>query len=136
MHNEQINKGDVSLKKSVMTRQSINGTVITSSIPAQKGKLLVSMALGIIKEGDAFDVHEALQSMGLKRIKDIPLSYNMWNKFEKQGISDDGKIVTRMEFSANKGLFFVTIIIGEVPKDEIGSVDLYSLLENIGYKAE
>lgn len=64
------------------------------------------------------------------------MSYNLWKRFEKQGIDEKGKIVTRMDFAASKGLYFVTIIIGEVPKDEIGTVDLYKLLEDIGYVKE
>lgn len=131
-----IKKGEVSFKKSVMTKHFVNGCIISSSIQAQKGNLLVSMALGIIKEGEDFDVDESLRSLGLKKEKDIPLNYNLWKRFEKQGIDENGKIVTRMDFAANKGLYFVTLIIGEVSKDEIGSVDLYKLLENIGYVRE
>ncbi len=131
-----INMGEVSFKKSVMTKNFMNGGTVVLSIPAQKGKLLASMALGIIKEGEAFDVQEALESLGLKKEKDIPLSYNLWNRFEKQQITEDGKIITRIDFAANKGFYFVTLIIGEVSKDEIGTVDLYKLMENIGYKKE
>lgn len=131
-----IKKGEVSFKKSVMTKNFVNGCVISSSIQAQKGNLLVSMALGIIKKGDTFDIEESLRSLGLKKEKDIPLNYNLWKRFEKQEITEDGKIVARMDFTANKGLYFVTIIIGEVSKDEIGTVDLYKLLEYIGYVKE
>ena len=131
-----IKKGEVSFKKSVMTKHFVNGCAISSSIQAQKGKLLVSMALGIIKEGETFDVDESLRRLGLKKEKDISLNYNLWKRFEKQEFDVNGKIVTRMNFAASKGLYFVTLIIGEVPKDEIGAVDLYKLLADIGYVKE
>lgn len=131
-----IKKGEVSFKKSVMTKHFVNGCIVSSSIQAQKGNLLVSMALGLIKEGETFDVDKSLRSLGLKKEKDVSLNYNLWKRFEKQGLDENGKIVTRMDFAASKGLYFVTIIIGEVSKDEIGTVDLYKLLEDIGYVKE
>lgn len=142
MLNNQINIGEVNFKQ-VFKIQSLDekGNIKSelSSKPS-KGNVFVSMVVSLVDNVgrihfNSKELENIMKNIGFSKKSDKNIVFSFSRNFEKQHIDKAGRILQRDTFKVSRPkLTFVCVMIGEVNKKDIGTVDLEALLENIGYE--
>lgn len=144
MSNNQINIGEVNFKET-FKNQSLDeqGNIhLEISVKPKKGNVFVSMVVSLFDNAgrlnfNSEELENIMKSIGFSKKADKDIAVNFSREFEKQLIDEKGRILQRYTFKTDhKNLTFVSVMIGEVSKKDIGTVNLEDLLENIGYEKE
>lgn len=144
MSNNQINIGEVNFKQ-VFKNQSLDeqGNIhLELSVKPRKGNVFVSMVVSLVDnvgriKFNSEELEKIMKSIGFSKKTDKDISICFSRNFEKQIVDETGRILERYRFiTDNANLTFVSVMIGEISKKDIGTVNLEDLLENIGYEKE
>lgn len=142
MSDNQINIGEVNFKQ-VFKIQSLDeqGNIKSElSNKPSKGNVFVSMVVSLVDNVgrlnfNSKELENIMKNIGFSKKSDKNIVFSFSRNFEKQHIDEAGRILQRDTFKVSHSkLTFVSVMIGEVSKKDIGTVDLEALLENIGYE--
>lgn len=142
MSNNQINIGEVNFKHVFKTHYlDEQGNIkLEVSVKPNKGNVFVSMVVSLVDNVgrlnfNSEELENIMKDIGFSKKADKNIVVSFSREFEKQLIDDTGRILQRDTFkTGHPKLTFVSVMIGEVSKKDIGTVNLEALLENIGYE--